>query len=64
MRIKAVIVLALTLFILCFSNTTSSFPPHTSTFSLVAYDPETREWGIAVASRVLAVGYIVPWAEA
>jgi uncharacterized Ntn-hydrolase superfamily protein len=36
----------------------------TSTFSIVAYDPETHEWGVAVASRVLAVGYIVPWAKA
>jgi uncharacterized Ntn-hydrolase superfamily protein len=34
------------------------------TFSIVAYDPETGEWGIAVASKVLAVGYIVPWAKA
>ncbi len=33
------------------------------TFSIVAYDPETGELGVAVASRVLAVGYIVPWAE-
>lgn len=36
----------------------------TATFSIVAYDPGTEEWGVAVASRVLAVGYIVPWAEA
>jgi uncharacterized Ntn-hydrolase superfamily protein len=39
-------------------------PVVTSTFSIVALDPETGEMGIAVASRVLAVGYIVPWAEA
>ncbi|MCX7022684.1 MAG: DUF1028 domain-containing protein [bacterium] len=38
--------------------------PITSTFSIVAFDPEAREWGVAVASRVLAVGYIVPWARA
>jgi uncharacterized Ntn-hydrolase superfamily protein len=31
------------------------------TFSIVAMDPETEEWGIAVASRVPDVGYIVPW---
>lgn len=30
----------------------------------MAYDAETQEWGVAVASRVLAVGYIVPWARA
>ena len=34
------------------------------TFSIVATDPETREYGVAVASRVLDVGYIVPWVEA
>ncbi len=38
--------------------------PLVSTFSVVGYDPEKKEWGIAVASRVLAVGSIVPWAEA
>lgn len=27
-------------------------------------DPETEEWGVAVASRVFDVGYIVPWFEA
>jgi uncharacterized Ntn-hydrolase superfamily protein len=34
-----------------------------STFSIVAVDTATGDCGIAVASRVLAVGYIVPWAE-
>jgi uncharacterized Ntn-hydrolase superfamily protein len=34
------------------------------TFSIVAMDPQTDEWGIAVASRVLDVGYVVPWMEA
>ena len=33
------------------------------TFSIVAVDPETDEWGVAVASKVLDVGYIVPWIE-
>lgn len=35
-----------------------------STFSIVAYDPLTEEWGIAVRSKFLAVGAIVPWAQA
>ena len=35
-----------------------------ATFSIVAYDPEAEEWGIAVASREVAVGAFVPWAEA
>ncbi len=35
-----------------------------STFSIVAYDPATKEWGIGVASKFLAVGHVVPWAKA
>ncbi len=31
------------------------------TFSIVAIDPMTEEYGIAVASKVFDVGYIVPW---
>jgi uncharacterized Ntn-hydrolase superfamily protein len=34
------------------------------TFSIVAFDPEKKEWGIAVASKFLAVGVVVPWAKA
>jgi uncharacterized Ntn-hydrolase superfamily protein len=33
------------------------------TFSVAAYDPEAKEWGVATASRVLAVGSIVPWGK-
>lgn len=35
-----------------------------ATFSLVALDPSTGDLGIAVASRFLAVGAVVPWAKA
>ncbi len=35
-----------------------------STFSIVAFDPETKEWGVAVASKYLAVGSAVPWCKA
>ncbi len=38
--------------------------PVVSTFSIVAYDPETESWGISVASKFLAVGGVVPWASA
>lgn len=38
--------------------------PEVNTFSIVAYDPETGDLGIAVASKVLGVGCIVPWGEA
>ncbi len=36
----------------------------TSTFSIVAFDPNTGELGVAVASCVPFVGHDVPWAEA
>lgn len=35
-----------------------------ATFSIVARDPQTGDLGIAVASKFLAVGAIVPWAQA
>jgi uncharacterized Ntn-hydrolase superfamily protein len=35
-----------------------------NTFSIVAFDPTTREWGVTVASRYFSVGSVVPWAEA
>ncbi len=35
-----------------------------STFSIVAFDPETKELGIAVESKFLSVGAVVPWAQA
>jgi len=34
------------------------------TFSIVARDAERGEWGIAVQSKFLAVGAVVPWARA
>lgn len=37
------------------------------TFSIVAWDPDAKpsaEWGVAVASKFLAVGSIVPWLKA
>jgi uncharacterized Ntn-hydrolase superfamily protein len=34
------------------------------TFSIVGFDPESRSWGIAVASKFLAVGAVVPWGRA
>ncbi len=38
--------------------------PRPSTFSIVAYDPKTKDLGVAVESRFIAVGSVVPWAEA
>jgi uncharacterized Ntn-hydrolase superfamily protein len=34
------------------------------TFSIVAADPDSGDWGIAVASRFPCVGAVVPWAKA
>ena len=34
------------------------------TFSIVAWDQEPREWGVAVASKFLAAGSVVSWARA
>jgi uncharacterized Ntn-hydrolase superfamily protein len=35
-----------------------------STFSIVAFDPITKDLGVAVQSRYFSVGSVVPWAEA
>ncbi len=38
--------------------------PAGATFSIVAFDPETGEVGVAVQSRAFNVGMAVPWVEA
>lgn len=38
--------------------------PHISTFSIVARDPHTGDYGVAVQSRYFAVGDVVPHAKA
>jgi uncharacterized Ntn-hydrolase superfamily protein len=35
-----------------------------ATYSIVAFDPEARHWGVATQSKFLAVGSVVPWAKA
>jgi uncharacterized Ntn-hydrolase superfamily protein len=39
-------------------------PPPVATFSIVAYDPASGDLGVAVESRFLGVGSVVPWARA
>lgn len=39
-------------------------PPRPSTFSIVAFDPKTKDLGVAVESRFVSVGSVVPWAQA
>jgi uncharacterized Ntn-hydrolase superfamily protein len=34
------------------------------TYSIVAFDPDEQAWGVAVASKFLAVGAVVSWARA
>lgn len=34
------------------------------TFSIVGFDPLEKEWGVAVQSKLLAIGALVPWAQA
>ncbi len=46
-----------------FSNQPSSTVP-ASTYSIVAYDPETGQLGVAVQSHWFSVGFLVPWAKA
>ena len=38
--------------------------PIVATFSIAAFDPETESLGVAVQSKFLAVGAVVPWARA
>ncbi|MCL6517524.1 DUF1028 domain-containing protein [Alicyclobacillus sp.] len=38
--------------------------PPVATFSIIGFDPATQTWGIAVQSKFLAVGALVPWAKA
>lgn len=38
--------------------------PPVATFSICAFDPETGELGVAVQSKFLGVGAVVPWAKA
>jgi uncharacterized Ntn-hydrolase superfamily protein len=33
------------------------------TYSIAALDPEASQWGVAVQSKFLSVGSVVPWAE-
>lgn len=42
----------------------TSHPPRPCTFSLVAFDPKTKDLGVAVESKFVAVGSVVPWAQA
>jgi uncharacterized Ntn-hydrolase superfamily protein len=53
--------LPITLALLCAA---SAVAEDVNTFSIVAFDPVNREWGVTVASKYFSVGSVVPWAEA
>lgn len=42
----------------------SPLEPPVATFSIVGFDPETGDLGVAVQSKFFAVGAVVPWARA
>jgi len=48
----------------CAAAPRSTELPVVATFSIVAYDPDTKELGVAVQSKFIAVGSVVPWAKA
>jgi uncharacterized Ntn-hydrolase superfamily protein len=45
------------------ANVSSGLAHLASTFSIVAFDPITKDLGVAVQSRYFSVGSVVPWAE-
>ena len=57
-----ILLLALLLLVAC--RSAPQREPVVATFSIVARDPKTGDLGIAVASKFLAVGAVVPWAKA
>jgi uncharacterized Ntn-hydrolase superfamily protein len=48
----------------CATAPAGGVEPVVATFSIVARDPKTGELGIAVQSKFVAVGAVVPWAKA
>ena len=66
MRVRAAILSLLTATVLLTASAGAQAPAPDSvdTFSILGYDPETREVGGAVQSRVFSVGNGVLWAEA
>ncbi|MDF1862699.1 MAG: DUF1028 domain-containing protein [Verrucomicrobiales bacterium] len=58
------ILLSLYLFLLPFPASAQAGDPPVATFSIVAVDPATGEIGVAVQSKIVGVGSIVPFAKA
>lgn len=62
MRYHRSAVFAMGLLLACTTMVLADIPG--GTFSIVAFDPDTQELGVAVQSRAFGVGGGVPWAEA
>ena len=60
--LRMVIILSVFLNILISQTLPKSNPVHT--YSIIAYDPDTGEFGVAVQSHWFSVGSLVPWAKA
>jgi uncharacterized Ntn-hydrolase superfamily protein len=58
------VVKALPVLLLAACASAPAVEPPVATFSIVARDPATGELGIAVQSKFVAVGSVVPWAKA
>lgn len=56
--------LSLPLFWLALGTMLHAADPKVNTFSIVAFDPATGDLGVAVESKYLGVGSVVPWAKA
>ena len=67
---RRTLLLVALLAIVCLSQASSAqqltpaTDPWYSTFSIIAYDPATKEFGVGVQSRAFGAGAAVPWAEA
>ena len=56
--------LSLLLLAACSPGTEADAPPEVATYSIIARDSETGEIGVAVQSKFIAVGAVVPFAKA
>ena len=60
--LRMIIILSVLINILISQTLPKSNPVHT--YSIIAYDPDTGEFGVAVQSHWFSVGSLVPWAKA
>ena len=62
MRKLTCVIVIMLLVVIVFGNNYDNRP--VNTYSIVAFDPETGQLGVAVQSHWFAVGQLVPWAKA